>query len=219
MAQRQDDLKAAERRERLQMIIGGILGVLVIAGAVLAIVLTAGGDEDDAAAGGDDIVIQAPTANIQDLDQAVKRSGCELRTGLESEGRDHAEKQFTKDDYKTNPPTSGIHFPEWYEDGIYEGDSASEIGKQVHALEHGRINIQYKPGTDAKTIGELEELLSEFDEGYHQLLFPNNTDMPYAIAATAWTQLLGCDKASPEAYDAIRAFRLKYIDKGPEVVP
>jgi hypothetical protein len=56
-------------------------------------------------------------------------------------------------------------------------------------------------------------------EGYHTLLFENNTNMPYAVAATGWTQMLGCKTMNPKVFDAIRAFRARYTDKGPEFIP
>ena len=44
-------------------------------------------------------------------------------------------------------------------------------------------------------------------------------DMPYEVAATAWTQLLGCDAYGPESLDAIRDFRDEFRGKGPEEIP
>ena len=55
--------------------------------------------------------------------------------------------------------------------------------------------------------------------GYKTLLFQNNTNMPFAIAATAWGQLLGCPAFNPKIFDALRDFRLAYLDKGPESLP
>ena len=49
--------------------------------------------------------------------------------------------------------------------------------------------------------------------GYKTLLFENNTNMPYAVAATAWGHLIGCNTFNDHVFDALRAFRLKYIDK------
>ena len=54
------------------------------------------------------------------------------------------------------------------------------------------------------------------DGGHHLLLFENGTDMPFAVAATAWDNQLGCPTMNPKVFDAIRAFRTEYIDKGPE---
>jgi hypothetical protein len=50
------------------------------------------------------------------------------------------------------------------------------------------------------------------------LLFPN-PDMPYAVATTAWTQLMGCKQYNERVIDAIRAFRDTYRGRGPEPVP
>ena len=45
----------------------------------------------------------------------------------------------------------------------------------MHTLEHGRINVQYKKGTPAATVEQLEALLAEQNEGYHMLLYENTT--------------------------------------------
>ena len=51
------------------------------------------------------------------------------------------------------------------------------------------------------------------------ILFPND-DQPFTVAATAWTQTLGCDTFEGAAtLDAIRAFRDIYRGQGPEDVP
>ena len=53
-------------------------------------------------------------------------------------------------------------------------------------------------------------------------MFPN-PDMPYDVAATAWTtdapQSITCAEWNDQVFDAIRTFRARYIDKGPETVP
>jgi hypothetical protein len=135
------------------------------------------------------------------------------------EGRTHLTKNFTERDYKTNPPTSGNHNPVWYQDGIYSPGTTPRLGMLVHPLEHGRIEIQYKPGTPAHTERQLESLYDQLDGGYHMLLFQNTTRMPYAVAATAWGHLLGCPTMNDRVFDALRTFRSAYIDKGPEIVP
>jgi hypothetical protein len=43
--------------------------------------------------------------------------------------------------------------------------------------------------------------------------------MKYAVAATTWGQLLGCPRMNDRVFDALRAFRERYIDQGPERVP
>ena len=161
---------------------------------------------------------RCPTQATADLDAAAKAAGCTV-TNPKLEGAEHSEKDFTPSDYQTNPPTSGNHAPDWYEDGIYVPGTTPELGKLVHPLEHGRILVQYKPGTPESTVRQLEALLAEQSDGYHMLLFENTTGMEPAVAATAWTHSLSCAEMNPKVFDAMRTFRERYIDKGPEKVP
>src|SRR4051812_12809620 len=210
---------SSARRERLQIVFGVVLVVLLLGGGTaLAVGLLSGDDSSDTAAapsGGADI----PAQQEGDEKKAAKAAGCTLKEDLPNEGATHEEKTFKASDYKQNPPTSGNHFPQWYDDGGYEPGDTPELGKLVHTLEHGRIDIQYKPGTPKETVAQLETLYNEMDGGHHLLLFENGTKMPFAVAATAWNASLGCKTMSPKVFDAIRAFRTEHIDKGPEVVP
>jgi len=134
-------------------------------------------------------------------------------------GRNHVDGTLN---YKTNPPTSGNHNPVPAQDGIYAPANTPAKEHLVHALEHGRIEIQYRPGTTGHVIAQLNTLFDEpvkGQAGYKTLLFQNPTRMPYAIAATAWTQLLACPTMNPQVFDALRAFRTTYVDKGPEFIP
>ena len=215
----QAEKAAVARRKRLQMIIGVVLAVLVLGGGTALALGLAGGDGDSseprtAPAGGADI----PERAEADLKKAASAAGCKL-VDAPNEGAGHEEKDFKPSDYKQNPPTSGSHFPEWYQDGIYEPGGTPELGKLVHTLEHGRIDIQYKKGTPATTVAQLETLYNEMDGGHHLLLFENTTGRKAQIAATAWDASLTCAKMTPAVFDAIRAFRQEHIDKGPEVVP
>jgi hypothetical protein len=213
--------KAAARRKRLQYLIGGLLAAAAVAGVVLVLVVGVGGD------GGDEgeprgiseasASVELPQQQIGDVDQAAKAAGCKLASP-EIEGATHEEKQFKASDYKTNPPTSGNHFPTWYQDGIYAPGDTPDLGQLVHTLEHGRIDVQYKEGTPEETVLQLEALLGE-SEGYHMLLFQNTTGMSAQVAATAWGQSLTCPEMNDKVFDAIRTFRTEYIDQGPEAVP
>lgn len=159
-----------------------------------------------------------PPVKTKTLVAAARAAGCTLENPPD-QGVEHEQREFTEADYNSNPPTSGTHFPTWYEDGVYAPGTTPELGRLVHALEHGRIEIQYKPGMPAATVGRLEKLVDQLDSGYHMLLFENATKMPYEIAATAWGHLLGCPKMNDQVFDALRAFRKNYVDKGPEIVP
>jgi hypothetical protein len=212
---------AAARRKRLQLAGGALLGLAVIAGVVLAIVVGLGGGDDSgpqAAQPSEQAAAELPPQETSDYEEAAEAAGCTL-AHPEFEGATHEDKDFAPSDYKTNPPTSGNHDAEWYDDGVYEPGTLPELGKIVHTLEHGRINIQYKEGTPAATVAQLEALVAEQDEGYHLLLYENTTGMEPAIAATAWTHSLSCPRMNDKVFDAIRTFRDRYIDQGPETVP
>lgn len=51
------------------------------------------------------------------------------------------------------------------------------------------------------------------------ILTPNDTGMRFEVAATAWRHRLGCTEMNDRVYDALRAFRERYRDRGPERVP
>ena len=212
---------AAARRKRLQMVGGGVLAAAAIAAVVVAIAAGfGGGDENEASApsSGAAASVTLPEQTISDYEQAAKAAGCTL-TNPPFEGQNHEDKTFKASDYKTNPPTSGNHTPDWYDDGVYEPGTTPSLGMLVHPLEHGRIEVQYKPGTPKADVAKLEALLNEQNEGYHMLLFENTTGMDAQVAATAWTHSLTCPKMNDKVFDAIRTFRGRYIDKGPETVP
>jgi Protein of unknown function (DUF3105) len=212
---------AATRRKRLQLALGAMLALAAIAGVAVAVGagLSGGSDSDsNTPQASDQAAAQLPEQQTTDYEAAAKAAGCKLENP-QYEGAGHEEKDFTPADYKTNPPTSGTHFPEWYEDGVYEPGTVPNLGMLVHTLEHGRINLQYKKGTPAATVAELEALVAEMNEGYHILMYENTTGMQPAIAATAWTHTLSCPSMNDKVFDAVRTFRSRYIDKGPERVP
>jgi hypothetical protein len=200
--------RAAEaRRKRLGVVLGGVLALAVV--AIVAFALLSGGDDDDKGAKApDDTNAVLPARKITDLDEAAKAAGCKVNE-YESEGRGH-----TSDDvkYKTNPPTSGNHDPVPAQDGVYP--EPPDVEQTVHALEHGRVDVQYKPGTPPNRVSQLEKLVAEEvggKSGYHTLLFENQTNMPSAVAATSWTRSLTCPQFNDQVFDAIRAFREKAI--------
>jgi hypothetical protein len=210
--------KAEAHRKRLQLVLGAVLAVGIVVGIVLAI--AAGGSGDGGSGpkqASANTGVKLPEQQTTDMQAAAKAAGCTVKTEKD-EGRGHADKTFKPADYKTNPPTSGTHYPVAAQDGIYAPDNPPALGESTHALEHGRIGVQYKPGTSPQLIKQLESLAGE-NGGYHMLLFQNTTGMKPAVAATAWDQSLKCPTPGPKMWDALRTFRDRYLDKGPESVP
>lgn len=219
---------AAARNRRLQIVGGVVVGLVAIA-VVVALVASGGGDGDggtrsmNAAEGNASTVastdITLPERRIENLEEAAEAAGCTL-TSPPNEGATHVTEAV---EYDANPPTSGNHHPTPAADGIYDPGNSPAKEHYVHSLEHGRILFQYQPGAPPETIGTLEALFAEelagFGSGYHMLVFENNTDMEAPIAATAWDNAITCEELSDEAIDALRAFRERFTDKGPEFVP
>lgn len=220
--ERIDAEQADTSSNRNRMIVGyAIVSTVVLAIAVVVIVLVSGGD-DSSAKGDAHINLNAaigstngvqpdnregtspPAANVTDLKVAAKRAGCKLRLELEDEGNTHIPQNSKTPKYRTDPPTSGPHVEPPYQqaDGAY-AEMPDEIDI-VHSLEHGRMEIQYAPDLPEKDQLALKGL---YDTMYAAtLLFPNE-NMPYEVAATTWTNLMGCPTYKGAAtLDAIRAF-------------
>jgi hypothetical protein len=225
----------AERREALgarkRLILGyGVAGVLtaaVLVGIVIVIASGGGGSSEetpaaahiDTATGSVNGVepdaregAAPPAVQNLDLENAAAEAGCDLRLALPDEGSTHVEPGSRPPNYRTNPPTSGNHDPVPQADGAYL--EMPELIAFVHSLEHGRIEVQYAPDLPEANQLALKGVFDESPSG--MLLFPNPR-MPYEVAATAWTQLLGCKKYDgAKTLDAIRDFRDQFRGRGPE---
>ena len=208
---------SASRRKRLGIVLGGVVAAAVAVIVVLAVASSSGGGEGPGgnASGGGTL----PPVQITNEAEAARAAGCELKS-FPAEGRGHTGKAVT---YKTNPPTSGAHDPVAAQDGIYPVDGPPDLEQSVHALEHGRINIQFKQGTPQATIDRLTKLVDTYEvkgtAGYHALLFRNQTQMTPAVAATAWTKSVTCPSMNDRVFDALRSFWRTNVDKGPEFIP
>jgi hypothetical protein len=126
--------------------------------------------------------------------------------------------------YSSNPPTSGRHYQFPANDGAYS--KAPPDVAAVHALEHGRVDIWFKPTLARARRADLKALFDE-EKGYQLLLMPR-PNMPYRLAATAWGHdpvpngtgyLLGCATLNDRGFDALRAFIDAHRGQGPESVP
>jgi hypothetical protein len=225
------EAEAGEKQgSRGRLLIGyGVGAVVAIAIAVVVIVLVSGGGDSGGSSvsgqqdgGGAHINLNLSygstngiepderagivpaAAKATDLAAAAAAAGCKLELHLRDEGHEHIPAGSETPDYETNPPTSGPHVepPFQQADGAYT-ETPAEIDF-VHSLEHGRLEIQYSPELPEQAQLELKGL---YDTMYGAaLLFPNES-MPYAVAATTWTNMLTCKKyEGAKTLDAIRAF-------------
>jgi Protein of unknown function (DUF3105) len=214
--------KGADRR-RLTIAYGLAAVVVIAIAAVIVVIASSGGGGAGGGEGSAHINLNTsygstngiepdnragtpppPAPANNELQAAAKKAGCETKLKLKDEGHEHIPPGSEEPDYKTNPPTSGPHVEPPYQqaDGAYREEP--EPIDFVHSLEHGRMEIQYSPKLPE---GEQLELKGLYDTMYGAaLLFPN-TEMPYAVAATTWTNMLVCKKYDGvNTLNAIRAF-------------
>jgi hypothetical protein len=212
------------KRSRL-IVAYAIVSTIVIAAVVVIVLLASGGDDEggsETAEGSAHINLNTaigstngvvpdnrlgptpPALKVANLAAAAKQAGCVLKLRLRDEGHNHIPAGSPNPGYKTNPPTSGNHVEPPYQqaDGAYS-ETPAEIDV-VHSLEHGRLAIQYSPDLPEQDQLELKGL---FETMYGAtLLFPNEA-MPYEVAATTWTNLIGCpEHRGAITLDAIRDF-------------
>jgi hypothetical protein len=137
---------------------------------------------------------------------------CDDVEEFEDQGDDHIRPGQLHPPYNSNPPTSGWHWADPKEWGIYSTPQVQE--QLVHNLEHGGIVIQY----NNLTPGELQRLLDFVRRTPRHIIvapYPG-LDRGVRVAFTAWTLSQQCDGVDLEALaDFIDEFR----DQGPEYVP
>lgn len=131
---------------------------------------------------------------------------------IPDQGRRHVSDR-NHEPYNSNPPTSGPHFPQPAEWGVYKEEIPDEV--LVHNLEHGGIWISYKPGLPEDIIAKLESFHEKY--GRKIIVAPrsaNDSD----IALAAWSRL---DKFSASEYsdERVEKFIRAYRNRGPEFVP
>ena len=165
---------------------------------------------------------EAPPRKINDLGVAASAARCRLDSTV-VDSRDHTADLAEPVRYLTNPPTSGRHFQPAAPDGSYEEVPADTA--VVHAFEHGRVGIWFRPDLPERRRAQLRALA---EEDATQLLVVPRRRMPYDVAASAWNRdpeplgtgrLMTCARFTDATFDALRAFRDEHRAQGPEPIP
>jgi hypothetical protein len=126
------------------------------------------------------------------LGDVARKAGCRLRE--------------YDDDHVTNPPVSGrLTERVLATDGSHIGRDTPSLDATTHALLHGRVLIQYRPGLSAPEVRALDRLVS--DDPDRVVGFANQTGMTSPVAATAYLSLLTCPGVTPGTLQALRVFR------------
>lgn len=131
--------------------------------------------------------------------QRVTAGTCRYESDPER-GRDHIEGAR----FAANPPAGGDHAAGAARVGRYTaGDD--DLGAIVHAMEHGRAVLWYRPDVGE----EAERMLTGVADQYERdVLLVEREGMRTPIAATSWGRRLTCDEAEPDRLaEFVRAFR------------
>lgn len=162
------------------------IGALV-AGLVVAIL---GGGEQDTGA-------TLPPVRETQLVKAVQAGGCELRRPREGE--------------HLRPPVEG---PPAAPAPSRFYDAAPRVEQLIGALRRGVIVIFYRDGVGKERLEQLRLLRTLVPAG--TIVAPDTSGMPYEVAVAAYRRLLGCDRFTAAAIDAIRLFHGRYVGTGPD---
>ena len=215
--QREAEAAAAAARKRLVMIIVGSIAALAAVGAIIALASSGGDGDGGTSAGGEDAARvslpdggSVPEQRELDLAKAARAAGCKTADPPE-EGSGHVETPVT---YKSSPPHSGEHHPVPAEDALYDEEQAKE--PLVHSLEHGRVIVWVNPTAPEDFLGQVKAF---YDEDPYHVIVTVDPSIPGPVAASAWTHTLTCERAEDATFDALRAFKERWRDKGPEFVP
>jgi hypothetical protein len=223
--ERERQARAAEQRKK--MVGYGIGGALAIAVVIVLVVLVAGGG----GGGGSDAQAAEvfpeggsfPEQKVFEVGPAANAAGCQLKSVKGSGVATHTTSLDERVKYKTNPPTTGRHYEVPAQDGIY--GKAPRDEELVHGMEHGRVILWVKPSLPEDQRADIRALVD--DDTYQMFLVPRS-NMPYAVAATAWSadpppggtgRLLLCNEVNDKTFDALAAFRDEHRSQGPEPIP
>ena len=223
--QREQEAAQSAARKRLIGIVVAAVLVLGIVGALAAVLLAGGDDDGGGSSGGGDGGSarvsypdggEIPDQQQADLAKAIAAAGCKAEEHSAEGSGQHTEDPVN---YQTEPPSVGAHNPVPAEDDIYEEAPAAE--QVVHGLEHGRVIVWVRPDASEELLGQVKALYDE--DPYHVMVVPRS-ELKEPVAASAWQapdkgRILRCAKPNEQMWDAIRAFKEQYRDKGPEFVP
>lgn len=118
--------------------------------------------------------------------------------------------------YTSNPPTSGWHYVNPANPGVYSQPLPDE--QTVHNLEHGFVIIHYRQGLEKATVDQITQLARQLQQQNPCIIVeprPADKFNDAQIALTSWNWLL---KLQSYDADSIRAFFRAHVGHGPEAV-
>lgn len=147
----------------------------------------------------------------QGAKEQVKLNKPLMGEAITDQGRNHVP-DGTKEDYNSNPPTSGPHYVNPQPGGIY--DKSVPDGNLIHSMEHGAVILWYKSDIPATESAQLKSIFGSVSVGKKIMVPRENLDVP--VTLTSWGRLL---KLQTIDEGQIKAFMETNEDRGPEKAP
>jgi hypothetical protein len=114
-----------------------------------------------------------------------------------------------------NPPAGGRPAGTPARSGVY--DAPPSTPRLVAAQRRGVVVIHYRPPIDQDRLDQLRLIQEVVPRA--TIVTPNETKMPYVLAAVAWHRSIGCRTLSTAALEAVRLFRARNFGRGPDAGP
>ena len=151
----------------------------------------------------------------EELRGALNGEGVEqLGETYELQGADHIAVGEEHPPYNSNPPTSGWHYSQPAQWGIYQQELPDE--QLVHNLEHGGVWVSYRPGIPDAQKQFLENILVNYTT---KVIVTPRAQNDADLVLAAWGRLLKLEAPLiPEKEDLIVQFIETYKNKGPEFI-
>lgn len=145
------------------------------------------------------------------LSKELTRSIPKMGEVLGIQGAQHIQPGTEHESYNSNPPSSGPHYGQTAEWGVYGEQLPDE--QLIHNLEHGGIWISYKPDLDK---GSKEKLIN-LAKGYKsKVVLEPRKENDSNIALVSWGRVFKLESFDEQQ---IKDFIEFYKNKGPEKVP
>jgi Protein of unknown function (DUF3105) len=195
---RMEELRRRQRRAAMRKFWYAGIAVVAVGAIVAAVLLTS----------------KSSAQSTKELNAAAVSAGCTRLQNPPEEGHNHVAAQ-TRVTYGTNPPTSGNHYQQTSYTGVLPNPLPTVLRDEnlVHNMEHGAIEVWYKPDLDPALVGKLTSFVRG-DTTRRILVVRSNMD--YQVAFTAWTHLIGCTSPNSKIDDVAKKFAAKFQGKGPE---
>lgn len=149
--------------------------------------------------------------SVQGAKEQAKLSKSLIGEAIAIQGANHVP-EGTKEDYNSNPPTSGPHYANSQPAGIY--DKPVPDGNLIHSMEHGAVILWYKPDLPASDSAKLKSIFNDASASKKIIVPRDSLDVP--VALTSWGRLL---KLQTIDENQIKTFMETNEDRGPEKAP